>query len=111
MDFASRLKRMEIQSAATIALKSLEHLSSVPSSRFAAECARLLKARPTAVVLGNAIGRIKRGQKIGKVIEELKSSRAEAAKNASRIARGRVLTHCHSPFVVSALVASRKKGR
>ena len=74
---------------------------------------KLLAARPTAVVLHNAIDRIKQKNPdaIRQVIKDLKTSRDTAAKNASKIFKKKpvVLTHCHSSFVVKALVKNKKR--
>lgn len=117
MNYIERLKSLDIQSATTIAIESLEYLRGFAIKRgfgeaFDEECTKLLDARPTAVVLHNAIEHIKEkpaGSVLEKVIRDLQSARDRAAKNASEIfiTKTDVLTHCHSTFVVAALVKNR----
>lgn len=119
MDFITRLKAMKIQSATTIAAESLNYLLHFSNkngfgNKFDKECKRLLAARPTAVVLHNAIDMIKKKKNkdgIKKVIKELEDAKSLAAGNSSRLFNKRktVLTHCHSTFVVAALVKNKSK--
>ncbi|MBS3051378.1 MAG: hypothetical protein J4400_04470 [Candidatus Aenigmarchaeota archaeon] len=118
MDFVSRLKKIQIQGATNITVESLKHLSGFSrkygfGKKFDTECKKLLEARPTAVDLFNAIEKVKKSRSqegINKVIKELEASKTAAAGNASRIfKRSVVLTHCHSSFVVAALVKNKSK--
>ena len=121
MSFVSRLKSLDVQSATTIALQSMEYLRGFAikhgfDAAFDEECDKLLAARPTAVVLHNAIERVKKkrsGPELEKVIHDLIGARDKAAKNASEIfiTKTDVLTHCHSTFVVAALVKNRNNVR
>ena len=121
MSFVSQLKSLDIQSATTIALQSLEYLRGFAiksgfGAAFDEECDKLLTARPTAVVLHNAIERIKEkrsGSELEKVIRDLTGARNKAAKNASEIfiTKTDVLTHCHSTFVVATLLKNRNSVR
>lgn len=69
-----------------------------------------MRARPTAAVLHNAIQRARNGD-INKVIRDLETARQKAAENSRILFKGRktVLTHCHSSFVVAALVGNKKR--
>ena len=118
MDFISRLKKMQIQGATNIAAESLKYLSIFSrkygfGKKFDAECKKLLSARPTAVDLFNAINRVKKSRSqegINKIINEFEASKIAAAGNASKIFKGSVvLTHCHSSFVVAALVKNKSR--
>lgn len=117
MNFASRLRSLQVQSATTIAVKSLKHLSRFAKRKgfgknFGKECKKLLETRPTAVVLFNAVERLKKSpsqETISDIIHDLESAKSGAASNSSSLFRKRsvVLTHCHSSFVVAALVKNR----
>lgn len=119
MGFVERLRALDVQSATTIALESMKYLLRFTGDndfgkKFDMECKRLLAARPTAVVLYNSIERIrkrKNSQTIKSVIKELQESKSKAARNASKIFNKKsvVLTHCHSSFVVEALVKNKTK--
>ena len=116
MGFISRLKAMKIQSATTIAVESMKYLLSVKNfeSRLDEESRKLMRARPTAVPLYNALERLKRKRsrsEINKIIHEIETAKYAAARNASKIFthKATVLTHCHSSFVVSAIVRNRQK--
>lgn len=119
MDFASRLRNLRIQSATTIAIESLKHLLAYTKKngfgrKFDAECDRLLKARPTAVVLYNAIEKLRKSRNaetLSSIISGLDSSKSMAAKHSSSLFRRKktVLTHCHSSFVVAALVKNKAR--
>lgn len=115
MTFVDDVRSMKIQSATTIAIRSLRHLKKSRNPRKEAEA--LLKARPTAVVLRNALGR---AGKIGidRTIAELEASRKKASKNflafISKRCRKKsltVLTHCHSTLVVGDLTELKRKYR
>ncbi|MFA4820124.1 MAG: hypothetical protein WC613_04160 [Candidatus Aenigmatarchaeota archaeon] len=117
MGFASRLKTMKIQSATNIAISSMKHLKvfSVKNgfgNKFEAECTKLTAARPTAVILHNAIERIKKEKSrknIDRIINDLAEAKEKAAENAAKIFSKRkvVLTHCHSTSVIAALVKNK----
>lgn len=119
MDFVSRLRNLKVQSATTIALESMKYLNSFSQKHgfgkiFDKECKRLLAARPTAVVLYHAIERLRKKasqKEIMKVISELESAKGLAAKNSGKIFKKRstVLTHCHSSFVVTALIKNKPR--
>lgn len=116
MDFASQLKMMKVQSATTIAIESMKYLRSLGNFgiKFNKECNMILKARPTAVVLSNSIERVKKyrnKEEIGKIINELENAKEKTAGNTSRIFHRKctVLTHCHSTFVVAALVRNKSR--
>lgn len=119
MGFIENLKSLKIQSATTIAVESLKYLRAFSAKhgfgkKFGGECQRLLKARPTGVVLYNAIQMAKREKTvagINKIIRELDHAKSAAAQHASKLFRRRVavLTHCHSSFVVEALVRNRSR--
>jgi len=112
---------MQVQSAATIALESMKYLATFSARKgfgasFDAECRALLAARPTAVVLYNAIERVMKDrsrESLEKVVRELEAAKEITAKNAAKIfpSNAVVLTHCHSTFVVAALVRNRQKIR
>ncbi len=110
MDFVQQVRSLKIQSANTIAVRSLKHLKGFKGRKFDKEVRRLLKARPTAVVLYNAIQRAK---KIGidETLKELKESKTGAIKQSKNIFRKRsvVLTHCHSSLVVGSIIHNKKK--
>ncbi|MBI4174158.1 MAG: hypothetical protein HY517_00810 [Candidatus Aenigmarchaeota archaeon] len=119
MDFASRLRRLQVQSASTIAVESLKYLSRFAKRKgfgksFNGECRKLLEARPTAVVLFNVLQKLKKSpsnETIRKLIGELESAKSLAASNSFKLFRKRstVLTHCHSSFVVAALVKNKSR--
>lgn len=119
MDFIARLKALDIQSATTIGLTSMKYLLKFSNKngfgkKYDLECKKLLTARPTAVVLHNAIERAKKRKSVASiktVIKELQESRSNAARNVYKIFRKKsvVLTHCHSSFVVEALVKNKSK--
>ncbi len=119
MDFIAELKSLKIQSATTIAIESMEHLRNFSKRKgfgreFDAECKKLLDARPTAVVLYNAIDRVKRKrtvEEIDLIIRELSGAKQKAAINSSKIFLNKtdVLTHCHSTMVVAALIKNKQK--
>lgn len=121
MDFAGKVRGLKIQSASTIATESMKHLLSFSSEKgfgkdFDAECTKLLKARPTAVVLFNAVERVKKkrtASEIKKVIRELESAKEKAAANSAKLflKKTTVLTHCHSTFEIEAMVRNKKKIR
>lgn len=110
---------MEIQSATTIAAESMKHLDKFSAKngfgkKFGAECRKLIRARPTAVVLHSALERVREKrnrEEIMRIIRELLAAKEKAAKNASRIFRKKsvVLTHCHSTFVVAALAKNKAR--
>ena len=115
MTFADDVRRMKIQSATTIAVMSLKHLKKSRNPR--KEAKALLMARPTAVVLRNALDRAgKTG--IDRTIAELEASRNKASKNflafISKRCRKKsltVLTHCHSTLVADAVAELKRKYR
>ncbi len=121
MDLIRRLKALDMQSATTIALTSMQYLLKFSNKngfgkKFDSECKGLLAARPTAVVLHNAMERVKKRKSVSSlngVIKELQESRSNAARKASGIfsKKSVVLTHCHSSFVVEALVKNKSKIR
>jgi eIF-2B alpha/beta/delta-like uncharacterized protein len=121
MDFIAELKSLNIQSATTIAIESMRYLRDFSKRsgfgmEFDAECKKLLAARPTAVVLYNAIDRVKKKRterEIDSVITELETAKDKAAKNAAKIflKKTDVLTHCHSTIVIAALVRNKSKVR
>jgi methylthioribose-1-phosphate isomerase len=121
MDFVQRLKSLEIQSATTITIGSMEHLLGFSKKNgfgkeFDAECGRLLTARPTAVPLYNAIEMVKKHRtdsEIKKIISELTMAKEKTAGHASKIflPKTSVLTHCHSTMVIAALLQNKKKIR
>jgi ribose 1,5-bisphosphate isomerase len=121
MSFVGMLRSLEIQSASTIALESMEHLMVFSKKHgfgkdFDSECVKLLDARPTAVVLYNAVQRIRRKKapgEIRKIIKELENARQRVAANSSKVflRKTTVMTHCHSTFEIAALVKNRKRIR
>jgi len=116
MNFVSRLKNLQVQSAATIAVESMKYLLSFSArngfgKKFDIECRKLLAARPTAVVLHNAIERLgknRTSEGLREIISDIESAKSLAAAKSSRIfRRSVVLTHCHSTFVIAALVKNK----
>ena len=119
MGFIERLKGLDVQSATTIAIKSMKYMLKFSAKNgfgkeFDTECSRLLVARPTAVVLYNSIELIKKrkdAESIKNVIRQLEKSREQAANNTSKIFKKKsvILTHCHSSFVVGSLIKNKNK--
>ncbi len=117
MGFIDNVKALKVQSASTIALESMKYLLKFSSKHgfgkeFDRECLRLLKARPTAVVLYNSIDRVKKERnaaEIREVIKEIEGAKAKVAANSEKIflKKTTVLTHCHSTFEIAALVKNR----
>ena len=119
MDFASRLKAMKIQGATNITIASMKHLKTFSrkngfENKFDVECRKIIAARPTAVVLYNALTRVKKEKdwkSIDHIINDLAEAKKKTAKNAGKIfsKRETVLTHCHSTDVMAALVKNKSK--
>src|SRR3989338_2879986 len=119
MYFASRLRTMKVQGATNITLESMRHLKTFSEKngfgkKFDAECRKLIAARPTAVVLHNAMERVKKEKtrkNIDCIINDLAEAKENAARNSGRIfsKRKTVLTHCHSSYVVASLVKNKSK--
>ncbi len=115
MTFVDDVRRMKIQSATTIAVMSLKHLKKSRNPR--KEAKALLMARPTAVVLRNAL---ERADAVGldRAVAELMASRKKASKNFLAFISKRyrkksltVLTHCHSTLVAGDLAELKRKYR
>jgi len=106
MDFVGQVRSLKIQSATTIAIKSLKYLSR--SRNFSRDAKRLLEARPTAVVLHNAIEYSKKNG-IKETIKELENLDDRIALRAKKILKGKkiILTHCHSTLEEHAIVKNK----
>ena len=119
MGIVKRIRNLEIQGATNIAFHSLKHLKVFAKkkgfgSKFDKECKKLLNARPTAVVLFNALNEIKKEKSIKKIDELLKQIREDEKKvsvSGKRIFRKKsvVMTHCHSSDVVALLKKNKKR--
>lgn len=116
-----RIKLLEIQGAASIAVESLKHLKEFArkngfGSKFDYECKSLLFARPTAVALHNVIAELRKERSVARIdslLERIKASREKIAKSGVKLFSGRkaVMTHCHSSDVISLLKHSRGRIR
>jgi ribose 1,5-bisphosphate isomerase len=118
-DIVNEIKALHIQSASTIALKSMYYLRSIArkegfKERFFQEADRLEKARPTAVILHNCLDIVRKEKtmkSIENVIERLTNSKKGIAKNAVKIFPKKknvtILTHCHSTNVVSSIISAK----
>jgi ribose 1,5-bisphosphate isomerase len=119
--FVSDLRKLKVQGASSIALESMEYLLDFSGKHgfgkeFDKECKKLLESRPTAVVLFNAIQRVRKNRTSGeikRVISELEKAKEKTALNASKLflSKTAVMTHCHSSFEVAALIRNKKKIR
>ncbi|MCD6402831.1 MAG: hypothetical protein J7K98_00705 [Candidatus Aenigmarchaeota archaeon] len=114
-----KIKRVEIQGAINIAKESLKYLKKFGKKygfgkRFEREMEKLVRVRPTAVVLHNVLEELKKERSVEKIDELLE--RLEAINNnISEVAQkiipksATVLTYCHSTEVISCLVKARKE--
>ncbi len=112
---------MKIQGATNIALESLKYLKKFSrkngfGKKFDREAEKLLRVRPTAVVLYNVIRRLKKEksrEKIDELVRELKEEREKIAKiGAPLIKNGfQVHTHCHSSRVVGVIKEAAAQGK
>ena len=115
------IRSVRIQGATQIAIKSLEHLMSFSSRhgfgrRFMAEAGRLESVRPTAVVLHNALVKVRADpsvETIEYIVEYLESAKLKIGRAGQRIIRNNstVLTHCHSSEAVEIIRAAATRRR
>ena len=121
MSIEADIRKMRIQSSASIASAALEYLYTFSMKRgmgkpFAVECKKLVATRPTAVALSNAIGKAMYAgspQGIRRIIEEINLSHEKVSENSRRIFKKKtsIMTHCHSTFTVGALIANKSRIR
>src|SRR3989344_8312952 len=115
------IRSVRIQGATPIAIKSLQYLLSFSSrhgfgKKFMAEARKLESIRPTAVVLHNALERVRAepGKRtISALIESLESARLKIGRAGSRLIRNNstVLTHCHSSEAIEIIRTAAMKRR
>lgn len=118
-DIAEQIKAMRVRSATRIAIAALHYLHSYArkegfGKKFDIEAGRLESLRPTAVVLHNALEKV-RGSRTGEgilsLIEELESAkRAIAARGRQLIRKNSVvMTHCESTEAEELLIRAKAR--
>jgi len=119
MSIVHDIKFLHIQGAKRIATEALHYLKDYSKEHgfgreFDEECAKLLKARPTAVALHNVIQELKHEKsekKIDELLKELHESTRLIAQHGSKlIHKGWVIqTHCHSSEAMGIIEACKSK--
>jgi len=120
MTIYTDINKMRIRSATTIAIMGLRYLEGIVErdgfgKRFDAESKKLLRTRPTAVVMHNAIKRVQERpqlEEIDKTIAFLKNAKNDIARNGARLfKKGKklsILTHCESTETVELFRQNKK---
>ena len=108
---------MRIQGASEIAAEGLVYLKKIGKKhgfgrRFEEECNKMLKTRPTEVVLYNAINGLLANRSVREIdvlIISLKTARQGIANSGRKMFNGKkvVMTHCHSHEVMSILLKNK----
>lgn len=119
IEVAERIRKLEIQSATTIAKEGLTALRSLAAARgfkdeFERACKLLVEARPTGISLYNAIQVALRSRNLETIDRLLKfnfdSDKKIAAIGAELIEQGaRIVTHCHSTAALAVLLEAKDK--
>lgn len=113
MSVVNDIKRLKIQGAVNIAEAGLKHLKKyINKSNFNKEAGKLIKARPTAVPLFNAINEVKKDRtkkKIDELLTLIKTSKKKIARQRLFKKKVTVMTHCHSSEVVALLKKNKSK--
>jgi len=117
----NNIKSVKIQGAKEIAIYALKFLREFAKKygfKLAFEVAayRLEEARPTAVVLHNCLGILKKRRSlktIDKLLKQLDDVTIKIAKNGSKIIKNnwKIMTHCHSGEALAVIKQVWKKGR
>lgn len=116
-----RIKSLQIQGAKEIAVASLKYLKIFCrkngfGKEFTAMAEKLERSRPTAVVLHNCLGIIKKEKRIEAIdslLDILESSTDRIASNGSRIIKNNstIMTHCHSSEALAVIKYAKKRGK
>lgn len=114
------IETLKIQGATNIAIESLKYLKEFSKKEgfekeFDREVEKLLKVRPTAVILHNAIQKLKKEKSeknIEKILDELEGSKEKIGKNGEHLIHNNshVHTHCHSTNAIAVIKESARKG-
>lgn len=115
------IKTLKIQGATNIALASLKYLKNFSKKegfgkKFDIETEKLLKLRPTAVILYNVINELKKEkskEKIFKLIKELENAKEKIAKSGAPLIKNgfQVHTHCHSTHAITVIKEAALQGK
>ncbi|MEM4347190.1 MAG: S-methyl-5-thioribose-1-phosphate isomerase [Candidatus Altiarchaeota archaeon] len=115
------IKSLRIQGATNIALASLKYLKKFSDKKgfgkkFDIETEKLLRLRPTAVVLYNVINELKKeksNEKISQLIQELENAKERIAKNGAPLIKNgfQVHTHCHSTHALAVIKEAALQGK
>ncbi len=113
------IKSVRVQGAREIAIYALNFLQNFAKKngfglKLEVVAMMLEEARPTAVVLHNALEIVKKEKKlstIAKLLKQLETSKNEIAKVGSRIVKrnSKILTHCHSGEALAIIENSKNK--
>ena len=113
------IKSVKVQGARQIALYALKFLKGFAKKngfglKFEVASMLLENARPTAVVLHNAlqiVNKKKNMKTLDSLIKQLETSKEKIGRVGSKIVKNnsKILTHCHSSEVMSVLTNSKKK--
>jgi eIF-2B alpha/beta/delta-like uncharacterized protein len=115
------IKTLKIQGATNIAIESLKYLKKFSKKhgfgkRFDREVEKLLKIRPTGVVLYNVIQKLKEEkseERIDELLKELKEMKKKIAKNGAPLIKNnsQVHTHCHSTRALAVIKEAAFQGK
>lgn len=115
------IKSLKIQGATNIAIASLKHLKKFSQKKgfgkeFDQEVKKLLKVRPTAVILYNVIQELRKDKsvrKINELLRKLEESKEKIAKNGASLIKNnfQVHTHCHSSRVIAIMREAAWQGK
>lgn len=116
------IKTLKIQGATNIAIESLKYLKNFSrkegfGEKFEKEVEKLLRVRPTAVILYNVIRELKKGNKsesrIDELLKELRESKEKIASYGAPLIKNnfQVHTHCHSSRVIAIMREAASQGK
>jgi len=116
-NIVSDIKSMKTRSSRTITLESLKYLKKFAKKKgfekpFYEKVRQLEQARPTTtVMLANVLAKVKKKPGINTIDEsiELIESLQEKINKHAKVLRGRIMIHCNSTELNSAIIANRSR--